>query len=172
VAFLQVTNGRFSLAKVRAGRSEAPLILKGDMGPFSQPVWSPDGKWIACGGREGLSLVSAGDQGSRALSDQVWLVYGWTRDSSRLYGIRVSDDLRYLTLAVMDVGTGTEHVINPNLGPLPLANHPVRGFSRISDNLFGVSVVRVRSDVWLLEGFQTSPTLPDKLRALLSPAWR
>jgi hypothetical protein len=70
-----------------------------------------------------------------------------------LYGIRASSDLRELMLATLDVGTGREQVVVANLGPVPLESHPVRGFSLIAANSVATSIVRVRSDVWLLDGF-------------------
>jgi hypothetical protein len=56
-------------------------------------------------------------------------------------------------LATVDVGTGKEQVVAANLGPVPLESHPVRGFSLISAKSIATSIVRVRSDVWLLDGF-------------------
>jgi hypothetical protein len=70
-----------------------------------------------------------------------------------LYGIRASNDLRELILATIDIATGNEQVVAANLGPVPLESHPVRGFSLISAKSIATSIVRVRSDVWLLDGF-------------------
>jgi hypothetical protein len=37
--------------------------------------------------------------------------------------------------------------------PMPIANQPVRGFTRMSANTFLTSIVHVESDIWLLDGF-------------------
>jgi len=152
VAYAHVQPGRWSLAKTRVGEGRA-VPIKDDILPFTHPRWSPSGEWIACETSEGLLLLSPDGKSARTLSEESWLVYGWAPDSSKLYGIRASNDLRVLVLAAVDVGTGKEQVIAANLGPVPLESHPVRGFSLISAKSIATSIVRVRSDVWILDGF-------------------
>jgi hypothetical protein len=52
--------------------------------------------------------------------------------------------------------------------PLPVSAQPVRGFTRVSPTTFLASIARVRSDVWLLEGFQPPPTFWDRVTAAVS----
>jgi len=151
VAYEQWQLGRSSLVKARVGEGRA-VSIKEDILPFTHPRWSPSGEWIACETSEGLNLLSPDGQKARTLSEESWLVYAWAADSSRVYGIRVSNDLRALMLATVDVGTGREKVA-ANLGTVPLERHPVHGLSLISTTSVATSIVRVRSDVWLLEGF-------------------
>jgi len=153
VAYAQWKLGRWSLVKARVGEGRA-VPVKEDILPFTHPRWSPSGEWIACETSDGLLLLSPDGQMGRTLSEESWLVYGWAADSSRLYGIRASNDLRALVLATVDVGTGKEQILAANLGPVPLESHPVRGFSLISAKSIATSIVRVRSEVWLLDGFR------------------
>jgi hypothetical protein len=54
----------------------------------------------------------------------------------------------------LDSRTGVQRVINPNLGSIPQALQPIRGFSRFHDKGFLTSVARVKSDIYLIEGFR------------------
>ncbi|HEY3045554.1 MAG TPA: hypothetical protein VGJ39_16100, partial [Vicinamibacterales bacterium] len=119
VAYAHVQPGRWSLAKTRVGERRA-VPIKEDILPFTHPRWSPSGEWIACETSDGLLLLSPDGQRARTLSEESWLVYGWAADSSKLYGIRASHNLRELMLATVDVGTGKEQVVAANLGPVPL----------------------------------------------------
>src|SRR5207248_8945797 len=116
--------------------------------------WSPAGTWIAYNGRDGLTVVSPDGKVHRVLQELPWLAFGWAADGKRLYGIRQSDDLRHLTFASIDVDGGSERLLAPDFMPLPVSGEPVRGFSRISGTTFVTSIAHVRSDVWLLDGFE------------------
>jgi dipeptidyl aminopeptidase/acylaminoacyl peptidase len=155
IAHVFTSPTHWSLGKTRVGGAEPPVLIKEDINPFARPQWSPDGQWILYNSVQGLALVSPEGNDSRVLSEATWLAYGWGADSLRVYGIRQSDDLRHLTLATIDIKSAKERIITANLAPVPLAYPPVRGFSRISDKSFATSIVRVRSDVWLLDGFQS-----------------
>ena len=96
------------------------------------------------------------------------MAFTWSADSQRIYGIRASDDSTHLTFTSIDIRSATEHVLSPDFMPLPVSAQPVRGFTRVSPTTFLVSIVRVRSDVWLLEGFQPSPTFWDRLVSMVS----
>ena len=79
--------------------------------------------------------------------------FAWSADSRRLYGIRQSDDSKHLTFTSVEIGSGVERNLNANVMPLPVAAQPVRGFTRMNDTTFLTSIARVRSDIWLLDGF-------------------
>ena len=53
--------------------------------------------------------------------------------------------------------------------PLPVSGQPVRGFTRLSGTNFVTSVAHVRSDVWLLDGFQAPRSYWERLRGRV---WR
>jgi Tol biopolymer transport system component len=171
VAFAQSVNlleGGWSLAKMRVGARTPFDVVVSDIVPFSPVQWSPDGSWIAYNGQSGLSVVSPDGQSTRVLHEEPWMAFAWSEDSRRLYGIRPSDDLQHLTFTSVDIRSRAEHVLGPDFMPLPVSGTPVRGFTRVSSTTFLTSIVRVRSDVWLLEGFQPSPTLWDRLVSVVS----
>jgi Tol biopolymer transport system component len=152
IAYVGVSATRFTLAKVQKGGQ--PNVIKDEVTPSTRPQWSPDGLWIACDTPQGLTLVAADGRGERVIGEAGWFAYGWSRDSSHVYGLRQSDDTRRLMLASIDIKTRTERILAADLGPVPQANLPARGFTRISDRSFATSLARVRSDIWLLEGFR------------------
>ena len=121
--------------------------------PFARPQWSPDGRGILCQTPDGLNLVAAEGSQTRTISKADWIAYAWGPDASKVYGLRTADDLHHFLFASIDVATGRETVINANLGTIPQANQPIRGFSRIRGDGFLTSIARVRSDIWLLDGF-------------------
>jgi Tol biopolymer transport system component len=157
IAFVTSIGGQGELVKVQVGGATSTPLAK-NVNSLTQPQWSPDGHWIACetDNPKGLSLVSPDPRAGspRLVSEESWLVYGWSDDSTKLYGIRRSDDQRHLVLASLDIATKQERVLKSDLGPVPLATYPLRGFSRMSSKSFATSILSVRSTVWLLEGFK------------------
>jgi serine/threonine protein kinase len=160
IAFIMGRVGDWSLVKARVGGGPmAPQLLRSGIPPYvSRPQWSPDGRWIACETIEGLTLLSSDGQASRVISEPGWLAYGWAADSRRLYGLRPTDDQHHFMLVELDTQTRGERIINEDLGTLPPANQPIRGFSRLRDRGFVTSIARVRSDIHLIEGFQLPPS--------------
>jgi Tol biopolymer transport system component len=152
------------LAKMRVGSRTPPEIVTSDILPLTgRAVWAPDGAWIAYNGHGGLSIVSPDGKSTRVLHEQTWMAFTWSADSQRVYGLRQSDDFKHLTFTSIDVRSGTEHVLGRDFMPLPVSEQPVRGLTRVSPTTFLAAIVKVRSDVWLLEGFQPPPTLWDRL---------
>ncbi len=157
IAYLSSKNGEaIALVKSQVGaRGNPTRLAKESIPPFVvRPVWSPDGEWILCETTEGLSLVAAdGSMRSRVVADRGWLAYTWDTDGSHIYGLLPSEDTHRITLVAVDVRTGHERVINPDVGPIPQALQPVRGFNKYRSG-FLTSIAHVRSDIYLLEGFQ------------------
>jgi Tol biopolymer transport system component len=153
VAYITGTqNAYWSLAKIRVGGT-APVILKTGVAPFARPQWSSDGRWLLCQTAEGLELIASDGSATRTLSRDEWFAYAWSADGTKVYGLRTADDLHHFLLASVQVATGRETTINANLGAIPQANQPIRGFSPLRRDGFLTSIARVRSDIWLLEGF-------------------
>lgn len=163
VGYAATTKGNWSLVKMRVGARTPPDVVTADILPFSHVQWAPDGNWIAYNARSGLSIISPDGKSARVLHEQAWMAFTWAADSQRVFGIRQSDDLKHLTFTSVDIRSGTEHVHSPDFMPAPVAGQPVRGITRVSPTTFIASIVRVRSDVWLLDGFQPAPTLWDRL---------
>jgi Tol biopolymer transport system component len=155
IAYLAAAaQGELALHKIRVGAGSATVVLKSDIPPFlSRPQWSPDGRWIVCETADGLTLVAADGSTSRVVSDPGWFGYAWDRDSRLIYGLRPTDDNHHFQFVSLNAQTGDERVINPNLGNIPQALQPIRGFSRLRDRGFLTSIARVRSDIHLIEGF-------------------
>jgi Tol biopolymer transport system component len=165
IAYLSTADqqrGELALQKTRVGAGSGTVILKSEIPPFlSRPQWSPDGRWIVCETADGLTLVAADGSTSRVVSDPGWFGYAWDRDSRLIYGLRPTDDSHHFQFVSLNVQTGAERIINPNLGTIPQALQPIRGFSRLHNRGFLTSLARVRSDIHLIEGF-----------ALPSPTWQ
>jgi len=157
VAYLSGERGQLALLKARVGgRAEPTMLLKGGIPPFvTRPQWSPDGEWVLCETNEGLAIVAAdGSSRSRLISDSGWLTYAWSNDGRQIYGLRPTEDDHHFMLVALDARTGIQRVINPNLGAIQQALQPIRGFGRLKDRGFVTSLPHVRSDIYLIEGFQ------------------
>ncbi len=153
LAFVEGVQGLNHLVKKRVGGPDALVTLLRDrVTPLSRPEWSPDGQWILCDTADGLMLVRSDGKTSRLLSEEFWLTYAWSGDGRSVMGLREGDKRRHLALVAVDVATGAERVINPDLGAIPPANQPVRGFARMPDGRFVTSIARARSDIWVMDG--------------------
>jgi dipeptidyl aminopeptidase/acylaminoacyl peptidase len=162
IAFANADVGKWSLEKVRAGLAAPPTMLQEITGD-SHPQWSPDNRWIACSTRQGMSLVAPDGTSSKVLDEEAWIVYGWSKSGSTLYGIKQSVDFRQLVLVSVDVASGLERVLNDRLAQMPAVNTPIKGFSRMSDRSFATSLVHIRSDLWTIDDFLPEPRLIDRL---------
>jgi serine/threonine protein kinase len=158
IAYLSSGKGeRVALVKSRVGDRGVPIRLTNDpIPPFVvRPRWSPDGDWILCETFEGLSIIAAdGSQRSQVIAETGWLAYTWDTDGRRVYGLLPSDDSRQFTLVSIDLPSGKRRVINEHLGPIPQALQSIRGFSRVRSGGLLTSIAHVRSDIYLIEGFQ------------------
>jgi hypothetical protein len=145
-----------SLIKSRVGGLAAPVVVsQADIPAFVvRPQWSPDGRWIMAETLNGLEVFAADGAARRVISDPGWLAYAWEQDSRRVYGLRPTEDQHHFMLVSLDSATGQERVINSNLGAIPIALQPIRGFSRLRGRGFLTSIARVRSDIYLIEGLR------------------
>jgi Tol biopolymer transport system component len=107
IAYTEWTNQQWALTTVRVGSGEAPIVLRTDGVPNAAPSWSPNDDWITWETDQGFRLVSPDGKRQRVLSDDQWLAHAWSKDGSRIFGIRESEQLR-LTLVALDVATGRE----------------------------------------------------------------
>jgi Tol biopolymer transport system component len=149
------TRGRESstLMKVRVGTSEL-IDLKVDVLPLSFAKWSPDGKWILCETAEGLSRVSSNGGDLQTLAPGAYFGFTWSDDSRHVYALGEGDTAGHLALVEIDTASATARVVNEDLGPIPVASDPIRGFTFAKGQGFLTSFANARSDIWLLEGFQ------------------
>jgi Tol biopolymer transport system component len=168
IAYVQ-TYPLYRLLTTRIG-GDGPRILVEGLAPESRPVWSPDGRWVLHDAPDGLSIVSPDGKDPRVISEDVWIAYAWGADSSRVYGLKEADRPRHYMMVSLDIATGKEEVVNPDLGVIPPANQPIRGFSRSGNQGFVTSIARARSEIWQLEGFNRPEGFLDRWRSLLG--WR
>jgi Tol biopolymer transport system component len=153
IAYTEWTGGEWMLAKVRVGSADAPIILRSDGVPNATPSWSPNNAWITWETAEGFVLVSPDGTRQRVLSEDQWLAHAWSKDGSRIFGIRETERLR-LSLVALDVRTGTERVI-ADLGPSPAVNNPVKGLSVAPDGrTILTSFVHLHGNLWTVGGFR------------------
>ncbi len=141
------------LKKVRVGTSDI-VQLTDKVAAYSQARWSPDGRWILCQKRDGLARVNATDGTSHVFATDAFLDFLWAPDSRRVYALADSDTAGHFALVEIDSVTEAVRVINPDLGSIPIANQPIRGFSFADGQGFLTSLARARSDIWLLEGVE------------------
>ena len=156
IAFVTARKGKTMLVKADVGANTPPVELISEGLPtfLVRPQWSPDGKWILCETEDGLTVVRPDGSERHTISDTGWLTYAWDRDSRRIYGLRPTDDLHHFMLVSLDMQTRVERVINPQMGAIPPMLQPFRGFSRLSAGGFLTSIASVKSDIYLIEGFQ------------------
>ena len=152
IAYTAWTEREWTLAKVRVGSGEPPIVLRTDGVPQATPHWSPKGDWITWETEDGYILVSPVDGvKQQALSHDQWLVHAWSPDGSLLFGIRETDALR-LSLIAVDARTGADRVL-ADLGPSPPVNNPVKGLAVSADGkTIATSVARLKGDLYVLEG--------------------
>ena len=146
IAYTEWTDRQWKLAKVRVGSGEAPVVLRTDGVPNATPSWSPNDDWITWETEHGFVLVSPDGKQQRTLSDDHWFVHTWSKDGSRIFGIRETEQLR-LSLVALDAHTGKERIL-ADLGPSPPVNNPVKGLSVSADGLVVTSLVHLRGDLW------------------------
>src|SRR5262249_13737206 len=127
IAYSEWTDRQWTLAKVRAGTSDTPLVLRSDGVPNAAPSWSPTDDWTTWDTAQEVVLASQDGKRQSDPSDAHWLAHTWSRDGSRIFGIRETDRLR-LSLVAIDVGTGIARVL-ADLGPSAAVNNPVKGLS-------------------------------------------
>jgi Tol biopolymer transport system component len=159
VAYAEWTDRQWTLAKVRVGSGDAPIVLRSDGVPNANPSWSPANDWITWETAKGFVLVAPDGTGERVLSDDHWLAHTWSKDGSAILGIRETERLR-LSLVAVDARTGRARVI-ADLGPSPAVNNPVKGFSVSGDGRTIVtSFVHLRGGLWTMGELRWRDSLP------------
>jgi hypothetical protein len=111
-------------------------------------------------------MVTPDGKDSRLISQEIWIAHAWSPDSRHIYGLREADRPGHYALAIIDIDTKKERVINPELGVIPPAFQPIRGLSLMGPGSLVTSVASARSDIWMAEGLERPS------RTLLSRLWR
>ena len=153
VAYMKNVTGKLGLIKSRVGASEAVDLLPFPL-LFSRPAWSPDGRWVASLTDDGLVLVPADGGKAEPITDIPMMAFTWRPDSRSLVALIESETPGHFAIAEVSATTGDVRVLNPDLGAIPIAIQPIRGFSYLEGQGFLTSLASARSDIWLLDGFQ------------------
>ncbi len=159
IAFLQNTNGHWTLVKARSGGGDQPVILRDRCVP-SHPKWNHiAGGKIAVMTDQGLTLVSDDGTTSEVVSADHWLIFGWSTDHKLLFGVKEVGGRR--VVASLDPDKHIEKSIDDLQLP---ADAEVRAFSLAADGKsFATSFSRPGGDIWIIRGFQ-KPGILERIR--------
>jgi len=164
--------GKVSLALIGIGSGDPPRVLVDDVAGATIPAWSPDGEWIAYRTLPdpkrppaGVYLVSRDGAHNRFLTASAGRAFVWSRDGASLYSTRRTDD-RVEVIAI-DPASGAVRVISTLAGDFNFATTDTSGvrFTLAPDGeSFLATIVRRRSDLWILEDFAPRRGVFDWLR--------
>jgi serine/threonine protein kinase len=152
IASVDESGGSLALVRRRVGSSDKPVPVPGAT-PYGAmvPQWSPGGDWIAYRSGDTLAVISPDGQRQRDLPMRRPTAVAWSRDSATLFAIGVSATP---ALQAIDVATGMSRTLrqfDENAAP----DAPVTPGQRLSLAPDGrsllTSVLRHRSDIWMLE---------------------
>jgi len=161
LAYMATIGGAYKLALARVGSGQ-PLALVPDMpSPCrSAPVWSPDGRWIACGGaNQTVFLVSPDGAQQRSLPSPISSSYDrfvlvWSRDAATIY---VASSLTERSrLDAIDVRSGNIRRIAEYARDVVFSNgdaYTLAGSLSRDERSFATTVLNFKADLWMLEGF-------------------
>jgi len=171
MAYYSIQDGKAAVMKLAVGVNAAPQTLA--YATALQPVrWSPRGDWIAYRDGETMRVVSPDGKQNRVVSQFFYETYGWSKDGARIIGIARGENRRVL-LQQVDVDSGRETRL-ADLGPVPVEmdlaepfnEFPFRGFSLHPDGKsFLTSVLRVKTQIYLMKDFDRPTRLIDRLLA-------
>ncbi len=169
IAYYGEVSGRAAILKARVGSNSPPMMLA-HMNRLNPVRWSPRGDWILYIDGTTLRLVSPDGKQTRAISQNRWETFGWSRNGDAVLGI-VSGPNRRLLLMKVEIASGRETQI-ADLGPLTastdladqFSEFPYRGFSLHPDGKsFLTSVIRARMQIYLMQDFDLTSRLADWL---------
>jgi Tol biopolymer transport system component len=159
IAFAAIGTGSHQLAKQRVGSSDPPQILASMLGASSALAWSPDGAWIAHDDTEGVSIIAPEGGTDRVLAPKLRpRAIAWSADARTLYGLVVDDEGS--RIVAINVASGAVRIVRPLPAELEFTT-PVTPGLRMTVNANGTrlltTVLRARSDIWMMEGFEADP---------------
>ena len=142
------------LMKIAVGASDPAVPLGFSEGCENPAQWSPDGVWIACGAGDGVVLISPEGKDRRTIGHRRAYI-AWSRDGKEIYALGRVEGGQW-RFGAIDVKSGAERTIY-EYGPevqFATAFNPAFPMSLSPDGKsLATTVVNVRSDIWILEGF-------------------
>ncbi len=175
LAFLAFDGKVQRLARCRVGGSQPPETLVEEDVHLVIPAWSPRGEWIAYFNDQGINLVDPDRKARRLLAKiqrRMQTALLWSRDGASIYTVNMEDDGGQTLLSV-DVRSGAVKRIGSYdrawgaFGTTPLGG--LRFTLGPDGQSFLATARRLRSDLWLLEGFAAQPGFFDQFRRPVSP---
>jgi serine/threonine protein kinase len=169
IVMLRLDGGAFRLAVTRVGTNEPIRIL--DSTPsqaFSLPAWSPNGDWIAYVTENGVNLVDRAGTRHRVISSAVGSAVVWSDDSSTIY-TTVRAATGNTELLAIEAGSGVTRTVS-NLGSGLTVSTPLSPglrFTMATGKYFLATVVKDRTDVWVLENFAHPTGIRDRLASAI-----
>ena len=104
---------------------------------------------------DGLARLPADGGKPQVFATEEFIDYTWAADSRAVYALSEIETAGHFAMVEIDSVTGAIKIMNPDLGSIPVANQPIRGFSFLPGQGFLTSMASARSDIWILEGLQT-----------------
>ena len=149
------------IAKIRTDSGAAPVVLvelpavdRARWVNYEHVEWSPAGDWIAYPTAQGISLISPDTKASRLLTTRKLLIFVFSKDGARLFGIErdTTGKGAQWQLYQVDVATGVDKVLGPV--DLPPSADALAGISMHPDGTrFLTSIAKWPFDIWIMEGF-------------------
>jgi hypothetical protein len=82
----------------------------------------------------------------------------WRPGGRHIVALIESETPGHFAMVEFDTRTRETRVLNPDLGPIPIANQPIRGLSFAEGRGFLTSLASARSDIWVIDGFELPPS--------------
>jgi Tol biopolymer transport system component len=162
IAFTNWKEREWTLAKVRVGSGEGPVVLRTDGVPNASPHWSPANDWITWETDRGLLVVSPDGKKVRLLTEDQLIVHTWSKDGFEILGVKEAEDqrLKLVSFDTRQVDHGSRTVRSRELADLGTSipvNNQVRGLSVSADGraIASSMVSRLHGDLWLVKGLQS-----------------
>jgi len=173
IACYHEEGGVTDLDLIRLGSTDPPRVLVRNIPGATIPAWSPDGRWIAYQTPAvlkpaivGLQLVSPDGARHRFLTTIPGRAFVWSQDGGSLYSARLND-ARSAQVIAIDPVTGAVHVVSTLGTDFNFATRDTVGlrFTLAPDGQsFLGTVMRVRTDLWILEDFAPRGGILDSIR--------
>jgi Tol biopolymer transport system component len=163
IAHLETRNGRDTLVRTLVG-ADSPGDVVHPQGCSDAPAWSPKSDWIVCGQPDGLTIVSPDGVTVRNLGKQYSPVATWSKDGSTLYVVNTQTGVS--RFGVLNWRTGEFRPLADLVGDYRLLSptFATRSFSLSSEgDSFTATVMRISTDLWMVEGFKLRTSLFDFL---------
>jgi serine/threonine protein kinase len=152
-------NGSQKLAIVRSGGREPPRFIPNTNDGFSRVTWSPDGTWIAYGSGEDIVLVSPDGSVKKKIpspetAHENGYLLVWSKDGSTIYV--ASSVGKGARLHAVDINSGKSRMLAEYQDEIEFSayfNYALFGCLTSDGKNFVTTVLEVKSDIWMLEGF-------------------